>query len=172
MGPAGLVTIFLKTYYAASSSAEIPLGFRPFIFLKRSSLMPSPPPFFPSFLGNSDAFDVLLAQATAGDAPQRSPLQQILNSPFLLLGGLMALFYFIVLVPERRRKAEEATRLAGIKKNDRIVTIGGIHGVVSAVGEGDTITIRLDESGTNKMKIDRKAVARILSEKSTDDKSG
>jgi preprotein translocase subunit YajC len=82
---------------------------------------------------------------------------------------LMALFYFIVLLPERRRKADEARKLAGIKKNDRIVTIGGIHGVVSAVGEGDTITIRLDESGNNKMKIDRKAVARILSEKAPAD---
>jgi preprotein translocase subunit YajC len=80
----------------------------------------------------------------------------------------MALFYFIVLVPERRRKATEANRLASVKKNDRIVTIGGIHGVVSAIGEGDTLTIRLDENGTNKMKIDRKAVARIVTDKPSD----
>lgn len=130
--------------------------------------MPSPPHFFRSLLGHSDAMGMLLAQGGDADLPPRSPLQQILGSPFLLLGSLMALFYFIVLVPERRRKAEEAKRLAGIKKNDRIVTVGGIHGVVSALGESDTVTIRLDESGSNKMKIDRKAVARILNEKSTE----
>lgn len=130
--------------------------------------MPSPPLFIRSLLGHSDPLSFLLAQGGDAAAAPRSMLQEILSSPFLLLGSLMALFYFIVLVPERRRKTEEARRLAGIKKNDRIVTIGGIHGVVSALGEGDTVTIRLDESGTNKMKIDRKAVARIINEKSNE----
>jgi len=131
--------------------------------------MPSSSPFVRSFLGHSEPLGVLLAQGGDADAPPRTFLQEVLSSPFLLLGSLMALFYFIVLLPERRRKAAEAQKLAGIQKNDRIVTIGGIHGIVSAVGEGDTITIRLDESGSNKMKIDRKAVARILSEKAPAD---
>jgi preprotein translocase subunit YajC len=127
--------------------------------------MPSPQHFVSVLFGHSDVSVRLLAQADPGQQQQLSPLQQILSSPFLLLGSMMALFYFIVLVPERRRKASELQRLAGIKKNDRVVTVGGIHGVVSAVNEGDTLTIRLDESGTSKMKIDRKAVARILSDK-------
>jgi preprotein translocase subunit YajC len=127
--------------------------------------MPTPQHFVSVLLGHSDVSVRLLAQADAGQPPALSPIQQILSSPFLLLGSLMALFYFIVLVPERRRKAAEMQRLAGIKKNDRIVTIGGIHGVVSAVNEGDTLTIRLDESGNSKMKIDRKAVARVISDK-------
>lgn len=105
----------------------------------------------------------LLAQADAA-APEMTPFQQFLSSPFLLLGGLMALFYLVVMLPDRRRKAEEATKLSTIKKNDRIVTIGGIHGVVASIGDADTLVIRLDESGTARMKIDRKAVARILSE--------
>ena len=127
--------------------------------------MPLPSYFSRIFPGHSDLTPILLAQGEGGDAPPRSFFQEILSSPFLLLGSLMALFYFIVLVPERRRKAEDAKRLAGIKKNDRIVTIGGIHGVVSALGESDTVTIRLDDNGNHKMKIDRKAVARILNDK-------
>ncbi len=106
----------------------------------------------------------LLAQATAADQPPLNWFQQLLSSPFLLLGSLMAMFYFIVLAPERRRKTQEIERLAAIKKNDRIVTIGGIHGVVSAINEGDILTIRLDESGNNKMRIDRRAVARVINE--------
>jgi preprotein translocase subunit YajC len=97
---------------------------------------------------------------------ERTPLQEFLGSPFLLLGGLMALFYFVVMLPERRRKAEESTRQSAIKKNDRIVTTGGIHGVVCAAGDAETITIRLDESGTARMKIDRRAVARVLTDSS------
>lgn len=101
----------------------------------------------------------LLAQAEGGDASP-SPL-----NPFLLLGGMIALFYFIVLAPERRRKAEEAARLAAIKKNDRIVTVGGIHGVVAAINDGDTLTVRIDESSNTRIKIDRKAVARVSNDK-------
>jgi preprotein translocase subunit YajC len=105
----------------------------------------------------------LLAQTEAA-VRELTPFQQFLSSPFLLLGGLMALFYIVVMVPERRRKVEEATKLSAIKKNDRIVTIGGIHGVVASIGDTDTLVIRLDESGTARMKIDRKAVARVIAE--------
>jgi len=127
--------------------------------------MPSPQHFVSVLLGHSDAGMSLLAQAGDPAGPALSPIQQILSSPFLLMGSLMAMFYFIVLLPDKRRRANEADRLASVKKNDRIVTIGGIHGVVSAIGEGDTLTIRLDENGNNKMKIDRKAVARIISDR-------
>jgi len=124
-------------------------------------------------VGSLVARSSLLAQAevavtdpSATSTVVRTPLQEFLGSPFLLLGGLVALFYFVVLLPERRRKAEETSKLSLIKKNDRIVTVGGIHGVVCAIGDAETITIRLDESGTSRMKIDRKAVARILTEPS------
>ncbi|TVP98456.1 MAG: preprotein translocase subunit YajC [Planctomycetaceae bacterium] len=130
--------------------------------------MPSSPGPFGPWLGRGDAPLGLLAQAEV-DAPAASPLQQILQSPFTLMGGLLGLFYFIVIVPEKRRKAAEAARLASVKKNDRIVTIGGIHGVVSAVNENNTLTLRLDENGTHKMKIDRSAVARILTEKGSEE---
>jgi len=130
--------------------------------------MPSSPGPFGPWLGRGDAPLGLLAQAEV-DAPAASPLQQILQSPFTLMGGLLGLFYFIVIIPEKRRKAAEAARLASVKKNDRIVTIGGIHGVVSAVNENNTLTLRLDENGTHKMKIDRSAVARILAEKGSEE---
>lgn len=107
---------------------------------------------------------VTLLGQTESPPQELTPLQQFLSSPFLLMGGLMALFYVVVMLPERRRKAEEAMKLSTIKKNDRIVTIGGIHGVVASVGDSDTLIIRLDESGTARMKIDRKAVGRILTE--------
>jgi preprotein translocase subunit YajC len=109
---------------------------------------------------------VTLLGQTESPPQELTPLQQFLSSPFLLMGGLMALFYVVVMLPERRRKAEEAMKLTAIKKNDRIVTIGGIHGVVASVGDADTLIIRLDESGATRMKIDRKAVGRILTETS------
>ena len=105
----------------------------------------------------------LLAE-TETVAPELTPFQQFLSNPMWLACGALVFFYLIVMMPEKRRKADEAAKLSGIKKNDRIVTIGGIHGVVASIGDADTITIRLDENGTARMKIDRKAVARILAD--------
>ncbi len=120
-----------------------------------------------SFSESLHLLALLANQATsaAKGQPELTPFQQLLSSPLLLIGGMMALFYFIMLVPERKRKAEEAAKLASIQKNDRIVTIGGIHGVVAAVGDDDTLTIRIDENGNARMKIDRKAVSRLIKDK-------
>lgn len=103
----------------------------------------------------------LLAQEGGGDAPA-SPLL----SPFVLPAGLLFLFYFIVIAPERRRKREEANLLAAIAKNDRVVTVGGIHGTVVSVGDDEIITLKIAEN--TRVKLNRSAVSRIVSEKKVD----
>jgi preprotein translocase subunit YajC len=86
-------------------------------------------------------------------------------SPFLLPAGLLFLFYFIVIAPERRRKSEEAKLMASLKKNDRVVTIGGIHAIVVAVAaDNDVITLRIDENGNTRIKVNRSAIVRIVNE--------
>ena len=110
----------------------------------------------------------LLAQDAA--APEPTPIQQILGNPFLPIVGLFFLYYFIVLAPERRRKREDAAMKSTLKKNDRIVTIGGIHGtVVAAPADSNVVTIRIDENGTTRMKVNRSAIATIVSEKESQD---
>src|SRR5688572_21174002 len=47
--------------------------------------------------------------------------------PFLIIG---VLFYFMLIAPERRKRKEMESLLANIKKNDQVVTIGGICGTV------------------------------------------
>lgn len=105
----------------------------------------------------------LLAQDDA--APASSTFVKILENPLTPLVGLFFLFYFIFILPERRRKAEEAKMMSSLKKNDRIVTIGGIHAtVVAAPPDSNVVTIRIDESGTTRVKINRSAIATIVSE--------
>jgi preprotein translocase subunit YajC len=106
----------------------------------------------------------LLAQEEA--ARQPSAIGKILENPLTLVMGLVFLFYFIVLMPERRRKAEEAKMVSAIKKNDRIVTVGGIHGtVVAAPPESNVVTIRIDENSNTRIKINRSAIASVVSDK-------
>jgi preprotein translocase subunit YajC len=50
-----------------------------------------------------------------------------------------------------------------VKENDRVVTIGGIYGVVTNVQrDADRVTIRVDEATGAKLKINMSAIARVL----------
>ncbi|TWU47769.1 preprotein translocase subunit YajC [Rubripirellula reticaptiva] len=107
--------------------------------------------------------------APAGAAPSGGPGDFL--SPFLLPAGLLFLFYFIVIAPERRRKSDEAKLMSAIKKNDRVVTIGGIHAVVAAVSpDSDVVTLRIDENANTRIKVNRSAISRIVTDKETSGK--
>jgi preprotein translocase subunit YajC len=52
--------------------------------------------------------------------------------PFALV---LAIFYFIILLPMQRRQKKVQQFLANLKVNDRIVTTGGIYGVITRINE-------------------------------------
>jgi len=82
--------------------------------------------------------------------------------PFIVIG---ILFYFLLIQPERRKRAEMASMLDSLKKNDRVVTIGGIVGVVVNVEKGsDEVVIRVDENNNTRLNVLRSAVSRVLSD--------
>ena len=85
--------------------------------------------------------------------------------------GLFFLFYFIFILPERRKKADEKKMMSAVKKNDRIVTIGGIHGtIVAAPADSNVVTIKIDESSNTRVKLNRSAIATIVPDKESSDK--
>lgn len=59
-----------------------------------------------------------------------SPWVQFL--PFALM---LAIFYFIILVPARRRQKKVQEFLGNLKVGDRIITTGGIYGTITRLGE-------------------------------------
>lgn len=100
----------------------------------------------------------LLAQA----GPEVSPIQVFFNSPLPLFAGLAMIWYLTWFLPEKRKRQDEARLLASITKNDRVVTIGGLHGtVVSAAPDSDVITLKIDEAGVTRVKINRSAISAI-----------
>ena len=52
--------------------------------------------------------------------------------PFALVLGI---FYFIILMPMKRRQQKVATFLAGLKEGDKVVTSGGMYGTITRLGE-------------------------------------
>ena len=113
--------------------------------------------------------DTLLAQADAGagakpEALDRPLIVQILDNPFVLPVALLVIFYITFLGPERKRRAEEARMLAAMQKNDRVVTRGGIHAtIVAAPADSDIITLKIDEAGNTRVKVDRSAIVSVMS---------
>ncbi|HOD12212.1 MAG TPA: preprotein translocase subunit YajC [Candidatus Omnitrophota bacterium] len=75
--------------------------------------------------------------------------------PYLLIFGI---FYFLVIKPQKEQQKKFQKMLEELKKNDTIVTSGGIHGTIVNIKE-KTVTIRVDDNV--KLEIDRTAVARV-----------
>jgi len=90
---------------------------------------------------------------------------------FLPLVIIFVLFYFMMIRPERRRRAEMSRMMDNLKKNDRVVTAGGILGTVVNVQKGsDEITIKIDESTNTKLRMLRSSIARVVTDDEADAK--
>lgn len=77
------------------------------------------------------------------------------------------IFYFVLIRPQKKMEKQHRDMLNNLKKNDEVVTIGGVHGVIVNVKD-KTFVIRIDENV--KMEIDKSAVARIVKQENTENK--
>jgi preprotein translocase subunit YajC len=80
---------------------------------------------------------------------------------FVQMLAIVAIFYFLIIRPKVQQEKKHRERLSQIKKNDRIVTVGGIVGDVVHIKD-DLITIK---SGESRILVQRERVADILSDK-------
>jgi preprotein translocase subunit YajC len=83
-----------------------------------------------------------------------NPLSMLL--PFVLI---FAVFYFIVIMPAKKQQKKKDAMIAGLKKGDRVVTSGGIHGTVATV-EDQSLLIKIAEN--TKIRISKSAVAGLV----------
>ena len=75
-------------------------------------------------------FETAYAQTAAGAAP--SPLLQML--PLL---AIMVIFYFLLIRPQQKRAKEHRAMIAAVKRNDMVVTSGGLIGKVTKVEDAE-----------------------------------
>jgi preprotein translocase subunit YajC len=76
----------------------------------------------------------------------------------LQIGAFVAIFYFLLIRPQRKQQADHRQLLASLQKGDQIVTSGGIIGEVIHLKETE-VTIR---SGESRLVVMRSNVANIL----------
>jgi preprotein translocase subunit YajC len=106
---------------------------------------------------------VLLAQAEQkAPAPgPDSPLQYIISSPIPLMVLIFVIGYFLLWRPMKRQEAERQAMLTKMKKNDEILTTGGIYATIVEVSEKeDKITVKIADNV--RVKIAKTAIARNI----------
>ncbi|TFG66155.1 MAG: preprotein translocase subunit YajC [Gemmatimonadales bacterium] len=78
----------------------------------------------------------------------------------MLFGGLFAIFYFLLIRPQKKQQKAHDQMVANLAKGDEIVTVGGIVGLIIHLTE-DRITIKT--AGDTRLEIDRAKIGRRLS---------
>ena len=93
----------------------------------------------------------------AGGAASASASSSLIGSllPFLLI---IVIFYFFLIRPQNKKQKETQKMLDALKKGDKVITIGGIHGTVSSVKE-NTVIVKVDDDC--KLEFNRTAISSV-----------
>jgi len=82
--------------------------------------------------------------------------------PILIIG---ILFYVMLIRPERQKRAQVDEMLKKLKKNDKVVTAGGILGTVVNIQQGsEEVTVRVHENTNTKLHVLRSSIARVITD--------
>ena len=99
----------------------------------------------------------------AADAPQSN------NFMLFAMLGIGVLFYVMLIRPENQKRKNQSLMQDSLKKNDKIVTVGGIYGtVVNAQQGSDDVTVRIDES--TRIRVQRSCVVRLNDDETSKNK--
>lgn len=79
-------------------------------------------------------------------------------STLVTFGLVFVVFYFLIIRPQNKKQKETQNMIAAVKKGDKIVTIGGVHGTVHSVKEG-TVVVKVDDDC--KIEFSKSAIASV-----------
>ena len=109
-------------------------------------------------------FDLIAQAEAAAPAKDAAPSPFGSMLPAIVIVGV--LFYFMLIRPQKRDQRKREEQLKNLKKNDVVITIGGIHGVVVGIRpEEDEVTLRVDESTNARLRMTLSSIARVVVDK-------
>ncbi len=88
---------------------------------------------------------ILAGTAVAQEnAPQGGP---DITSMFLMMGVILAIMYVLMIRPEQKKQKKRQSMLSSLKKGNRVVTTGGIHGTVWNVKD-NSVMVKVSDNVT------------------------
>jgi preprotein translocase subunit YajC len=114
------------------------------------------------------ALHFLVGQGDAPAGQQSSALITFL--PFILIA---VVFYLLLMRPMRKQQKEQQAMLGALKKNDKVITSGGMIGKVAEIKD-DEVALKVDESSNVRIRVTKSSIARVLrdSEPAKEQKEG
>lgn len=96
---------------------------------------------------------------------QMSASQGSVFMPIVTFGAVFVIFYFFIIRPQNKKQKDTEKMIAALKKGDKIVTIGGIHGEVSSTKD-QTVIVKVDDDC--KLEFSRSAIATVIADDKAD----
>lgn len=85
-------------------------------------------------------------------------------STIIMVGAIFLIFYFMIIRPQQKRAKERDKLLSNLQKGDKVVTSGGLHGVIAGLDEK---TALIQVADNVKMKFERSAITTVIASKDT-----
>ncbi len=98
-------------------------------------------------------FALLLLAGSPGGGAAGNPLITFL--PLILI---FVVFYFFLIRPQKKKEDERKKMIEAVKKGDRVVTVGGIHGTILEVDEASVLA---QVDANTKLRFDKSSVASV-----------
>ena len=117
----------------------------------------------PTGFDSADQGQPIEGQPSGAPGGTQQPQQQPGGSmmPMVWMIGLVAMFWLIIMGPQRKEKKRRAAMLSALGKGDKIQTVGGILGTVIEVREADVV-VKVDENANTRLRIARSAIQSIV----------
>jgi len=80
---------------------------------------------------------------------------------FVPIVAIIGIFWFMVILPASKQRKKTQEMLGALKKNDRVLTSGGIYGTVQSI-EGEVVSLKIAENV--KIRVARTAITGVTSE--------
>jgi preprotein translocase subunit YajC len=96
-----------------------------------------------------------LLSAAAPAAAGNSGMIQI-----IILVAFFAIFYFLMIMPQRKQQKQRQAMLNSLKKGDKVITAGGLHGEIVDLDDED---VRLKVADKVELKFSRGSISKVKS---------
>ena len=111
--------------------------------------------------------NIAYAQGEGGGAG--GPGGDVFMSQIMLLIIIFGIFYFLLIRPQQQQRKRHQQRLAQLKKGDKVITAGGIHGTI--VGTKDAVAV-VKIAENVKIEVQKATISAVLDQEGKAESTG